>query len=113
MANKNSVSKLKIFKYSSNGMMLPVVLLVAVVGAYILTSSHAATVSYSEFLNAGSAAQTAGVNTVTDVVNQIGPQSVSQVSSGAQLDYLTGGKVALARWQRLSLWARAAQKRLI
>lgn len=94
MASPKSISKLKLFRYSPTGSLLPFLIVFAGIGAYVLTSSHAATVSYVNFLNSGSAAQTAGVSTVTDNLLQIGAQSVSQVAPGGQLDYLTGGKVA-------------------
>ncbi len=71
------------------------VLLFAGIGSYLLMQSHAATVPYSQFLTYTNAAQTTGVGTSTDYVNQIGTQTVSQVAAGGQLTYVVGGKVAI------------------
>jgi hypothetical protein len=69
------------------------VLIFAAVGSYTLLKSHAALPPpYLQFLNYQSAAQTTGVSNVSDYIDSIGAQTVSQVAPGGQLTYLVGGK---------------------
>ena len=81
---------------SSYGVLAVFVLLFALIGAYMLVRSRAATVSYSQFLNYQSAAQTAGVTNIPVQINSLGQQTVSQVAPGAKLTYLLGGKITIA-----------------
>ncbi len=82
-------------KFLDAKLVIIFVLLFAGIGSYLLMQSHAATVPYSQFLTYTNAAQTSGVSTATDYVNQVGTQTVSQVAAGGQLTYVVGGKTAI------------------
>lgn len=64
----------------------------AAIGIYLLAQSRAATITYVNFLNAQSAATSAGVSKVTDSISYVGTQTVSQVGAGSKLTYVLGGK---------------------
>ncbi len=74
-----------------------IVLIVVIAGSYFLSSSHAETANYSQFLNYQSAEKTAGVVNIQAQIDSIGEQTVSDVSPNAQLSYAVGGKVAIKR----------------
>src|SRR5581483_5140554 len=94
MANKK-VQAFKTPALRRFGLPLVTIAAFAAVGSYFLLRSHAATLSYTQFLTYTSAAQTAGVTTVVSQVESLGSQTVNQVAPGGKLTYLVGGKVAI------------------